>query len=119
LSRNCRCAYIEDKKPQHKGEQTIWLYLLTAVNKARLPIRSAPTLTDVGERSHLTDVNLDIHIFDVTNEMRWQELNNVVLVGHSYAGMVVTGVAEKMERSIASIVLLDAFFPETGEALVG
>ena len=50
--------------------------------------------------------------------MRWQELNNVVLVGHSYAGMVVTGVAEKMEKSIASIVMLDAFFPETGEALV-
>src|SRR5215813_4953726 len=79
-----------------------------------------PTLTGVGERSHLLkpDVNLDTHILDVVNEMRWQELNNVVLVGHSYAGMVVTGVAEKMEKSIASIVLLDAFFPETGEALV-
>ena len=42
----------------------------------------------------------------------------MVLVGHSYAGMVVTGVAEKVEKSIASIVMLDAFFPETGEALV-
>jgi hypothetical protein len=51
-----------------------------------------PTLTGVGERSHLlkSDVNLDTHILDVVNEMRWQELNNVVLVGHSYAGMVVT-----------------------------
>ena len=79
-----------------------------------------PTLTGVGERSHLLklDINLDTHILDVVNEIRWQELNNVVLVGHSYAGMVVTGVAEKMEKSIASIVMLDAFFPETGEALV-
>ena len=70
-----------------------------------------PTLTGVGERSHLLklDINLDTHILDVVNEMRWQELNNVVLVGHSYAGMVVTGVAEKMEKSIASIVMLDAF----------
>jgi pimeloyl-ACP methyl ester carboxylesterase len=79
-----------------------------------------PTLTGVGERSHLLklDINLDTHVLDVVNEMSWQELNNVVLVGHSYAGMVVTGVAEKMEKSIASIVMLDAFFPETGEALV-
>ena len=50
--------------------------------------------------------------------MKWQELNNVVLVGHSYAGMVISGVAEKMEKSIGSFVMLDAFFPETGEALV-
>jgi hypothetical protein len=50
-----------------------------------------PTLTGVGERSHLLkpDVNLDTHILDIVNEMRWQELKNVVLVGHSYAGMVV------------------------------
>ena len=79
-----------------------------------------PTLTGVGERSHLLkpDVNLDTHILDVANEMKWQELNNVVLVGHSYAGMVISGVAEKMEKSIGSFVMVDAFFPETGEALI-
>jgi thioesterase domain-containing protein len=79
-----------------------------------------PTLTGVGGRSHLLkpDVNLDTHILDVANEIKWQELNNVVLVGHSHAGMVISGVAEKMEKSIGSFVLLDAFFPETGEALV-
>ena len=77
-----------------------------------------PTLTGVGERSHLLkpDVNLDTHILDVANEMKWQELNNVVLVGHSYAGMVISGVAEKMEKSIGSFVMLDGFFPE-GEKL--
>src|SRR5271169_5387322 len=50
--------------------------------------------------------------------MKWQELNNVVLVGHSYACMVISGVAEKMEKSLSSFVMLDAFFPETGQALV-
>jgi pimeloyl-ACP methyl ester carboxylesterase len=80
----------------------------------------APTLTGVGERSHLLtlDINLDTHILDVVNEMRWQELNNVVLVGHSYGGIVIAGVAEKMEKFISSFVLLDAFFPETGQAMI-
>ena len=70
----------------------------------------APTLTGVGERSHLLkpDLNLDTHILDVANEIKWQELNNVVLVGHSYAGMVISGVAEKMEKSIGSFMMLDA-----------
>ena len=71
-----------------------------------------PTLTGVAERSHLLtpDINLDTHILDVVNEMKWQELENVVLVGHSYGGMVISGVAEKMENSISSFVMLDASF---------
>jgi len=79
-----------------------------------------PTLTGLGERSHLLNpaVDLDTHILDVVNEMKWQELNDVVLVGHSYAGMVNSGVAETMEKAIASFVLLDAFFPESGQALI-
>ena len=77
-----------------------------------------PTLTGLAERSHVltADIDLDTQILDVVHEMKWQELNNVVLVGHSYAGMVISGVAEKMEKSIASFVMLDAFFPETGQA---
>ena len=80
----------------------------------------APTLTGVGERSHLLtpDVGLDTHVLDIVNEMKWQELNNVVLVGHSYGGMVISGAAEKMEKAIASIVMLDAFVPEDGQAIV-
>ena len=79
-----------------------------------------PTLTGLAERSHLLTpaVDLDTHILDVVNEMKWRELNAVVLVGHSYAGMVISGVAERMEKSISSFVLLDAFFPESGQALV-
>jgi len=79
-----------------------------------------PALTGVGERSHLLtpDINLDTHILDVVNVMKWPELNKVVLVGHSYADMVISGVAEQLEEAILSFVMLDAFFPETGQALV-
>jgi len=80
----------------------------------------SPTLTGLGERLHLLSpaIDVDTHILDVVNEMRWQELNNVVLVGHSYGGMVISGVAETMEKSIASLVMLDAFMPEDGQSLV-
>jgi pimeloyl-ACP methyl ester carboxylesterase len=79
-----------------------------------------PTLTGLAERSHLLtpSINVDTHILDVVNEMEWQELTGVVLVGHSYAGMVISGVAEKMEKTIASFVMLDAFMPEDGQSVV-
>jgi pimeloyl-ACP methyl ester carboxylesterase len=79
-----------------------------------------PTLTGLGERSHLLapGIDLDTHILDVANEMKWQQLQDVVLVGHSYAGMVISGVAERMEKAISAFVMLDAFFPENGEAMI-
>jgi pimeloyl-ACP methyl ester carboxylesterase len=79
-----------------------------------------PTLTGVGERSHLLspDIGLDTHILDIVNEMKWQDLSGVVLVGHSYGGMVISGVAETMEKSIASFVMLDAFLAEDGQSIV-
>jgi hypothetical protein len=66
----------------------------------------APTLTGLGERSHLMSglITLDTHITDVANVITWENLDNVVLVGHSYAGFVVSGVAEKALPSISSIV---------------
>jgi pimeloyl-ACP methyl ester carboxylesterase len=92
---------------------------------ARLLVRDghevfAPTLTGLCERSHLRrpDTGLDSHILDVVNEMKWQELKDVVLVGHSYGGMVISGVAELAERSIAALIFLDAFVPENGQALI-
>src|SRR5678815_4962567 len=80
----------------------------------------APTLTGVGERSHLSSptVDLSTHVFDVVNEIRWKDLENVVLVGHSYGGMVISGVAEQVASKIASIVYLDAFVPADGQSLV-
>jgi pimeloyl-ACP methyl ester carboxylesterase len=80
----------------------------------------APALTGLGERSHLLnpEIDLDTHILDVVNVIKWQELRDVVLVGHSYGGMVISGVAERMEKSIASIVMLDAFFPADGQRAI-
>jgi pimeloyl-ACP methyl ester carboxylesterase len=77
----------------------------------------APTLTGLGERSHLMSglINLDTHIADVVNLMRWENLENVVLVGHSYAGWVISGVVEKLLPKISTIVYLDAFMPENGQ----
>lgn len=78
----------------------------------------APALTGLGERSHLLNSGIDLntHILDVMNMMKWQELCDVVLVGHSYGGMVISGVAERIEQSIASIVMLDALFPSDGQS---
>jgi len=76
-----------------------------------------PTLTGVGERSHLLNrkIDLDTHIRDVVNVIEWEGLEDVVLCGHSYGGWVISGVAELMEDRIGSIVYLDAFLPEDGE----
>jgi pimeloyl-ACP methyl ester carboxylesterase len=78
-----------------------------------------PTLTGVGERSHLLsrEVNLETHILDVVNLIRWEELWNVVLCGHSYGGVVVRGAADRVPERIGALVYLDAFVPENGQSL--
>ncbi len=78
-----------------------------------------PTLTGLGERSHLLreGIDLDTHIMDVRNLIRFEDLSDIVLVGHSYAGMVVTGVADAMPEKIATLVYLDAFVPQNGQSL--
>jgi pimeloyl-ACP methyl ester carboxylesterase len=79
----------------------------------------APTMTGLGACSHLLskDVNLATHITDIVNFIEWENLSDIVLVGHSYGGMIINGVAEKMPNKIASIVFLDAFVPANGESL--
>jgi pimeloyl-ACP methyl ester carboxylesterase len=79
----------------------------------------APTLTGLCERSHLLSpsVNLSTHIADIAGEIRFKDLSNLVLCGHSYGGMVITGVAERYAERIASIVYLDAFWPRDGQSL--
>jgi pimeloyl-ACP methyl ester carboxylesterase len=76
-----------------------------------------PTLTGLGERSHLLRAGIDLktHIADVTNVMKWEQLTDVVLCGHSYGGFVISGVAEQMAPAIRSIVFLDAFVPHDGD----
>ena len=78
-----------------------------------------PTLTGVGERSHLLSpqVDLETHINDVANLIRWEELSNIVLCGHSYAGCVVRGVADRVPERIGALVYLDAFLLENGQSL--
>jgi pimeloyl-ACP methyl ester carboxylesterase len=78
-----------------------------------------PTLTGLGERAHLLapDIDLTTHIEDVLGVLEYEDLVNVVLVGHSYGGMVIAGVADRAPSRIATLVYLDAFFPETGKAL--
>jgi pimeloyl-ACP methyl ester carboxylesterase len=77
-----------------------------------------PTLTGLGERTHLMNrtVNLDTHVHDVIGVIRWEELDDIVLCGHSYGGMVISGVADKMPGKIRSIVYLDAFVPANGKS---
>jgi pimeloyl-ACP methyl ester carboxylesterase len=79
-----------------------------------------PTLTGVADRSHLLspDISLATQVDDIVQLMRWEELSDVVLVGHSSGGVIISGVAEKMENAIASLVFLDAFVPENGQSVV-
>jgi len=76
-----------------------------------------PTLTGLGECSHLmsADINLDTHIADVVNVLKWEDLKDVVLVAHSYGGWPVSGAIEQTLDRIASVVYLDAFVPEDGQ----
>jgi pimeloyl-ACP methyl ester carboxylesterase len=78
-----------------------------------------PTLTGQGERSHLRDgsINLSLHIEDVCNVFHYEGLTRAVLAGHSYGGMVITGVADRIADKISALVYLDAFLPEDGQSL--
>lgn len=78
-----------------------------------------PSLSGVGERSHLLsrDVNLNTHIDDVVNLIRWEELSDVVLCGHSYGGAVISGVADRVPERLRALVYLDAFVLENGQSL--
>ena len=77
-----------------------------------------PTLTGQGERVHLAspDVNLNTHIQDVVNMILFEDLHDVVLVGHSYGGMVITGVVDRIPERIKCVIYLDAILPEDGES---
>src|SRR3569833_882016 len=97
-----------------------WCWVLVCVRLLVLGlVVIAPTLTGLCERSHLLSpsVNLSTHIADVAGEIRFKDLSNIVLCGHSYGGMVITGVAELFADRIASIVYLDAFWPRDGQSL--
>lgn len=78
-----------------------------------------PTLTGLGERSHLAraEIGLDVHVSDIVNALKYEDLREVILVGHSSAGAVVAGAADRAVARIAHVVYLDAFVPEHGQAV--
>lgn len=80
----------------------------------------SPTLTVLGDRVHLASLrtNLSTHISDIVNHLFMEDAKNIILVGHNYAGMVVTGVADRVPGRIRSLVYLDAFVPEDGKSAV-
>ena len=80
----------------------------------------APSYTGLGERAHLArpENDLETHIQDVVGVLKFEDLRNVVLIGHSYGGMVATGVADRARERVAQLIYLDAFVPDDGQALI-
>lgn len=78
-----------------------------------------PSLTGLGERSHLTGpmVGLTTHVVDVVNAIRYEDVDHLVLLGFSYGGMVVSGALEHVGDRVRELVLLDAFLPRDGESV--
>jgi pimeloyl-ACP methyl ester carboxylesterase len=77
-----------------------------------------PTLTGLGDRVHLSNpgINLSTYVNDILNVIRFENLHNVILVGHSYGGIVISGVAEQAPERIRQLVYLDAMVPNDGES---
>lgn len=79
-----------------------------------------PQLTGQGERVHLArpDIGLSTHIDDVVNTILFEDLHDIILMGHSYGGMVITGVADRVPDRIHRLVYVDAFVPNDGESVM-
>jgi pimeloyl-ACP methyl ester carboxylesterase len=79
-----------------------------------------PTYTGLGERQHLANPSIDLetHIRDILNVIRYEDLRDVVLIGHSYGGMVATGVADRARDRINKLIYIDAFVPDDGQSLL-
>jgi pimeloyl-ACP methyl ester carboxylesterase len=79
-----------------------------------------PTYTGLGERGHLArpDVDLDTHIADILGVLKFEDLTDVNLIGHSYGGMVATGLADRARQRIARLIYIDAFAPDDGDSVL-
>lgn len=98
-----------------------WCYRETAAAlRRRGYFVFTPTLTGLGERAHQAGqaITLETHIRDVAGCLEAEELEEVVLLGHSYSGMVITGVADRMAGQIKALVYLDAFVPQDGQSMI-
>jgi len=79
-----------------------------------------PSMTGIGERVHLASPSVDLstHVNDVLGTIEYERLSDFALVGHSYGGMVVSAVADRVAEKIRSLVYLDAFVPKDGQSLL-
>ena len=79
-----------------------------------------PTYTGLGERVHLANPSIDLesHIQDVLNVIKYEDLRDIVLLGHSYGGMVATGVADRARDRVSQLIYVDAFVPADGQCLL-
>ena len=105
----------------HGGGHGGWCYQRVARRlEAKGHVVYAPTLTGLGERAHLlsADVDLDMHIRDIVAVLEFEDLRDVILVGHSYGGMVITGAADRAANRVGRLVYLDAANPANGQSLV-
>lgn len=96
-----------------------WDYAkVDSIFKTKGDIVYRPTLTGLGERVHLANasVNLSTYIADIVNVIRYENLHNVILVGHSFGGMVISGVAEQVPDRIGQLIYLDAMVPDNGQS---
>lgn len=91
---------------------------VTDILRAQGHAVTTPTLTGLGERAHLLTKSVDTSVFveDIANHILFEDLTDVVLVGHSYSGQVTTGVADKMPERLRSLIYLDALHPNDGES---
>ena len=96
-----------------------WKHVANSLRNAGHEVYT-PTLTGLGERAHLInpEIGLDTHVQDILGLLEYEDLHDAVLVGHSYGGMVITGVAEKCPERLAQLVFLDAFIPANGQSLI-
>jgi pimeloyl-ACP methyl ester carboxylesterase len=96
-----------------------WLRVARLLRDAAHEVHT-PTLTGLGERAHLAgpEIDLETHVQDVIGVLEAEELRNVILVGHSYAGMIITGVAARAANRLSHLVYLDAFMPEAGKSVL-
>jgi pimeloyl-ACP methyl ester carboxylesterase len=104
----------------HGGGHGGWCYQRVArILRAAGHEVYTPTLTGLGERAHLVtpDIDLDTHIQDIVAVLEYEDLHEVILAGHSYGGLVVTGAADRVPGRIGRLVYLDAGIPEDGQSL--
>jgi pimeloyl-ACP methyl ester carboxylesterase len=117
MNQNAKHTYVLVAGAWHGG--WAWRDVIPSLREMGHTV-TAPTLTGLGERRHqaVDQIGLSTHIEDVIAHIEMEDLLDITLVGWSYGGMVVSGVSARMSERIKSMIYLDAFFPESGKALV-